>query len=90
MADFLLALLRLEFEFVLKMALYGTGRLLLPIISQGRIKVTPLHQPIGRARVLPTRSSGVIIVGDGWCEFIGFVFWAWVVLLLAHFFAPAS
>jgi hypothetical protein len=90
MADFLLAMLRMVFEFILDMALYATGRLLLPVISLGRIKVEPLREPIGRARVLPTLSSGDIVAGYGWCKFIGFLFWALLILLLLHFFGPAS
>ena len=85
MADLLLATLRLILEFLFEMALCATGRLLIPVVSFGRIKIAPSRQPIGRARVLPARSSGDIVVGEGWCKFAGFLFWAVAVLLLVHF-----
>ncbi|GLH80226.1 hypothetical protein SSBR45G_51350 [Bradyrhizobium sp. SSBR45G] len=85
MAEFLLAALRLILEFALYATLYATGRLILPLISLGRIKVAPLREPIGRARELATRATGDIVAGEGWCTFVGFVFWAAVILLLAHF-----
>jgi len=90
MADFLLAALRFVLELMLYAALYATGRLLLPLITFGRIKVAPLREPIGRVRVVPTRAAGEIIAGYRSCTFVGFLFWASLILLLIHFFGPAS
>ncbi|MGJ4950018.1 hypothetical protein [Bradyrhizobium sp. HKCCYLS20291] len=85
MAEFFLAALRLVLELVLYALLYATGRLILPLISLGRIKVAPLREPLGRARVVPTRSTGDIVAGEGWCTLVGVVFWAAFILLLVHF-----
>ena len=84
MADLFAAAFRLILEFLLEVALYATGRLLIPVVSFGRIRIAPLRQPIGRARELPTRSSGDIVTGEGWCKFAGFLFWAVAILLLVH------
>lgn len=87
MADFLAAFLR---ELLFDLLFYGTGRLLLPVISFGRIKVAPLREPIGRARVLPPPPTGDIVAGEGWCKFAGFLFWAFAVLFLVHFVGRAK
>ncbi|UFZ06312.1 hypothetical protein LQG66_08430 [Bradyrhizobium ontarionense] len=84
MTDLLLAVLRFVLEFVLYALLYATGRLILPLISFGCIKVAPLREPIGRVRLVPTRTTGDIVAGEGWCTFVGFVFWAAFILLLVH------
>jgi hypothetical protein len=86
MVDFLQAALRLMLALILDVALYRTGRLLLPLISLGHIKVAALREPSGRARALPARPAGDIVAGYGWCRFIGFLFWASVILMLAHCF----
>jgi hypothetical protein len=68
-------------EFIFEVVCYFTGRLLLPVLSLGRIKVAPLSEPIRRARVVPTRSTGDIIVGDSWTTFAGFLIWVAVIVL---------
>ena len=75
MADFLLAVVRTIFEIVLYLLFYFTGRLLLPVLSLGRIKVAPMREPIGRARVLPTRSTGDVVASTGQATFAGFMIW---------------
>jgi hypothetical protein len=90
MADFFTSLLRVVFELVFEITLYATGRSLLPAISFGRIKVAPSRAPTARGRVLPSRSSGEIVAGEGWCKFVGFVFWAGAILLLVDFLRSGS
>jgi hypothetical protein len=60
---------------------YLTGRLLLPLLSLGRIKVEPLTQPVGRARVMPAKSTGEIVVGEGWAMFAGLLIWVATIAL---------
>jgi hypothetical protein len=60
---------------------YLTGRLLLPLLSLGRIKVEPLSQRVGRTRVMPTQPTAGVVVGEGWAMFAGLMIWVAVVAL---------
>ena len=71
---------------LLEISWYGTGRLLLPLLTLGRIKVAPLRQPIGKARVLPTKSTDGIVVGEGWATFAGFIIWAALIVMAILFY----
>jgi hypothetical protein len=68
-------------EIIFEVVCYVTGRLLLPLLSLGRIKVAPLREPIGRARVLPIRSTGDIVASEGWTTFAGAMIWIAVIML---------
>jgi hypothetical protein len=100
---------------VLEIICYVTGRLLLPVISLGRIEVASLRESVGRAgafsseagpgsrrekaskrktrtsfrfnrngkgsRIVPTKSTSAIVVGDDCATLAGFVIWGAMIAL---------